>query len=105
MSQSPAPALLASDVPVQDRHRRYTATTDSGAHYDVLGASPAGVIVRAYHTGVLGRIVQTGQCFVRGKGAQVRVRFEMARDTGDLTGTLDFGGNRFGGIAPLDVFN
>jgi hypothetical protein len=86
--------------------RRYTgryATADTGAHLNVVATgTPAGPIVEAVHTGALARLVQTGRKIDR--HGQVRVRIEFARDTGDLAGTLDFGGTKVGGRVPADVF-
>jgi hypothetical protein len=85
--------------------RTWFATADGGAMFDVFAFTDAGVVVQSLRTKSLLRVVQTGTAWVRGKGRQVRVRFEVAEDTGDLAGTLSFEGTEhFGGVAPLEPF-
>jgi hypothetical protein len=88
----------------------YTATTDSGGMFDVVGPVPGdvdSVYVMGRQTGLLAMVTRTGTADVRGKGAQVRVRFAYALDTGDAAGTLSFdrGSTRHtGGVAPRVLF-
>lgn len=88
---------------------RCFAKADPGAMFDVItkGIVKDGQRVaygRAVGTGFFVRIVKTGQK-VRRDG-QVRVRIEVARDTGDRAGTLAFGdAETFGGVAPEAAFN
>jgi hypothetical protein len=88
----------------------YSATTDSGGSFAVLGPVPGdedAVYVQGRVTGLLGMVTRTGTASVRGKGAQVRVRFAFATDTGDRIGTLSFGPastRHAGGVAPRVLF-
>ena len=86
-------------VPADRRH--LYATTDAGGIYEMVASTDAGVIVRGRRTGTLARIVQTGRV---ARNGEVRVRFEFARDLGDLAGTLAFDADHCGGRAPLQVF-
>src|SRR3954468_2141679 len=88
----------------------YSATTDSGGSFAVLGPVPGdgdSVYVQGRRTNLLGMVTRTGTADVRGKGAQVRVRFRFATDTGDAAGTLSFGPastRHAGGVAPRVLF-
>jgi hypothetical protein len=86
-------------------------STDQGASYAVLGPVP-GDPDRIYAIGREGRpsaglvmlVTRTGRVDVRGRGAQVRVRFDFPRDTGDAGGTLAFDASHTGGLAPRVLF-
>jgi hypothetical protein len=87
----------------------YTATTDSGGSFEVLGPVPgdaSSVYVQGRVTGLLAMVTRTGSVPVRGKGDQVRVRFGYAMDTGDAAGTLRFEAptRHAGGVAPRVLF-
>jgi len=89
----------------------YSATSDTGVSYAVLGPVPADPD-RVYVTGRAGTpsaglvilVTRTGRVDVRGHGAQVRVRFDFPRDTGDAGGTLSFDAGHVGGVAPRVLF-
>ena len=87
----------------------YSASTDSGGSFAVIGPVPGdanSVYVQGRVTGLLGIVTRTGSANVRGKGAQVRVRFGFAIDTGDAAGTLRFDASsrHAGGVAPRVLF-
>jgi hypothetical protein len=74
--------------------------TDGGAHYDVWGAVPGMSnvwFVRARVTRAWGIATLTSR--VLWARPTVRIRFDMAVDTGDMAGTLEFSGATFGGRA------
>jgi hypothetical protein len=111
MSTLTAPHMATRDEVLASRTGSlgtYTVTSDYGVYYSVLGPVP-GDAERLYalsnHTGLVVLVTRTGQRDVRGKGAQVRVRVDIARDTGDANGTLAFGGGiHVGGVAPRVLF-
>ncbi len=89
----------------------YSPTTDRNVSYAVLGPVPG----RTDAVYVIGRdgtpsaglvvlVTRTGTVPVRGRGDQVRVRFDYPRDTGDQAGTLAFDAERVGGLAPRVLF-
>jgi hypothetical protein len=88
----------------------YSATSDTGASYAVLGPVPedgTSVYAVGRRHGNIVLVTRTGAVAVRGKGAQVRVRIMFARDTGDADGTLSFdayGSEHIGGVAPRVLF-
>ena len=81
-------------------------TSEQGTSYIVLGpAAPDAVWAIAPVTGILLRVQRTGTANVRGKGEQVRARFEFATDTGDAAGTLAFDRSfSVAGVAPRALF-
>lgn len=92
------------------RLTNYVATSDVTSHvaqYLVLGpvpGLPGSVFARGLRHDNLVVVTRTGTRFVRGKGAQVRVRISFARDTGDAAGTLAFDADHIGGVAPAHLF-
>ena len=84
----------------------YSVTADAGQSYAVIGpAGPDVIYGVSRRTNLLVRVVRTGTANVRGKGEQVRVRIEFARDTGDAAGTLAFEPILSGGgVAPRVLF-
>ena len=88
--------ILAGEVPTKGTG--VFVTTDGGGEYELLGSvlgSPNSWVARAYRTGCLGLVTLTSRNTWQDK---VRVRFDMAVDTGDAVGTLEFSGTRFGGF-------
>jgi hypothetical protein len=90
----------------------YSPTNDNGvACYAVLGPVPGRddavyVIGRdgAPSAGLVVLVTRTGRVPVRGRGDQVRVRFDYPRDTNDAAGTLAFDSSSVGGVAPRVLF-
>ena len=79
-----------AEVPL--RGKSVFVTTDQGGEYEVLGTVPGSVnvwFVRAERTNALATVTLTSRNKWQSK---VRVRFDMARDTGDVAGTLAFDG-------------
>jgi hypothetical protein len=89
----------------------YWTTADNGVQWATLGPVP-GDPDRFYARGIAGSasaglvllVTRTGSADVRGKGAQVRVRIDFPRDTGDAAGTLAFDADSIGGVAPRVLF-
>jgi hypothetical protein len=85
----------------------YWTTADNGVQWATLGPVP-GDPDRFYARGIAGKpseglvllVTRTGDVDVRGRGAQVRVRIDFPRDTGDAGGTLAFDADHIGGVAP-----
>lgn len=93
---------LAADVPATPARVVYV-TTSGGGEYVVLGAVPGTLntwFVRGDRTDALGIVTVTSRQMWQQK---LRVRFFMARDMGDVAGTLAFDGDSFGGFAWADT--
>lgn len=85
----------------------YSATSEIGASYAVLGpvpGDPGSVYAYGRRFDNLVMVTRTGTALVRGRGDQVRVRIMFAIDTGDAAGTLAFDGGYASGVAPRVLF-
>ena len=107
------PYVLATrdDVTTSGDAGSYASTDARICAYRVLGPVPGQADSRFIASmgtsfdgfGTVGMITRTGSRITRG---EVRVRFDFAVDTGDVAGTLEFGGEgeHCGGTAPAYLF-
>jgi hypothetical protein len=91
--------VLDTEVP-----NGFYATTDQGGYFRVLGRAGTDQVfaLSAGGTGLVVLVTRTGNTL---RGGQVRVRFDFPTDSGDQAGTLAFGPDHTGGVAPLGVFD
>lgn len=89
----------------------YSVTSDRGVSYRILGPVPGNPDacyvmgrVGTPSAGLVVLVTRTGSVNVRGKGAQVRARFDYPRDINDAAGTLAFDAGSVGGVAPRVLF-
>jgi hypothetical protein len=83
----------------------YRVTSDMLAGYTPIGVRDDRTLWAISDTlQLLVLVTRTGEAMVRGKGDQVRVRIDFPRDTGDAAGTLAFGAEHIGGVAPRVLF-